>query len=59
MIRCGNCGRVLDNPNRLEAYERCRYCSELFCSPACVDEHMVSAHAPEAVPTPDEDEERP
>jgi hypothetical protein len=59
MIRCGRCGRILDDPNRIQAYERCAYCDDPFCSPTCAEEHAVEAHAGEAIPSPEEEEERP
>jgi hypothetical protein len=59
MATCANCKRHIPaNPNRLDEILRCRYCREVICSMACIEEHEDRAHAAEAVLPPDPDEER-
>jgi hypothetical protein len=60
MAACGNCGReVPADPNELEDVEECRYCEQVLCSQACLEEHELSAHPDEGLPPPEPEDERP
>jgi len=59
MIGCATCGQPLpDDPNESEEVVNCRYCHMLFCSDDCAEEHEAQAHPDEALPSPDESEDR-
>jgi hypothetical protein len=59
MAMCGTCRRHLpEDPNELDEIIECQYCDEIFCSEECLADHETKAHAEEALPLAEEDEER-
>ena len=56
---CPVCHRDFpEDPNELEDSFICGYCDEVLCSAECLEEHLESDHAAEAIPAPPEEEER-
>jgi hypothetical protein len=59
MVKCANCGqRLPEDPNELDEITECRYCKALLCSSQCASDHEERAHAAEAVPMAEDEDER-
>ncbi len=59
MMRCGTCDKQLaDDPNEVEEIVDCKYCEAIFCSNECASDHENQMHATEALPPPEDEDER-
>ncbi len=59
MVRCGTCAKELpEDPNEVDEILSCKYCDAVLCSSQCLADHEEQAHAAEAVPAAEDEDER-